>query len=181
MLALVPPISLDFDGAPATWGSAQAPAATQPPRTQAERALSLLRDDIVPGRIGPGVRLRPEGLDRKHGVGLTPVREALLRLTAQGLVVVEGQRGFEVPGASGAELLDIARVRSELPRLALRDSITLGDDPCGAAVVPAFHRLRRIPPLMVARPVAHARWRASKLPCGRSRIHLSGNVPGVRQ
>lgn len=161
MSADVPPISTEPAGSPPAWGPYQLPIAAHAPKTQAERALSLIHDDIVSGRIGPGERLRPEELGQRYGVGLSPVREALLRLSAQGLVVLEGQRGFQVPGASDAELLDIARVRSELSCLALRDSIALGDDRWEAGVVAAFHRLERIYPLMVTQPTAHAQgWEA---------------------
>lgn len=125
-------------------------------KTEAERALYLIHDDIVSGRYAPGERLKPEELKERYNVGISPIREALLRLTAEGLVKLEGQRGFQVPSATTSELQDIAKVRSELSCLALREAIALGDDEWEARVVASFHRLERIYPLMVKAPKEHA-------------------------
>ncbi len=138
------------------WGPASIARSAAAPRTHAERALYLIHDDIVSGRYAPGERLKPEELKERYGVGVSPIREALLRLTAEGLVSLEGQRGFQVPPASAAELRDIAKIRTELSCLALRESIAMGDDHWEGRVVAAFHRLERIYPLMVKQPKAHA-------------------------
>ena len=141
---------------PAHWGPSSAANRRAPSKTQAEQALQRIHEDIISGAFVPGERLRPEELKERYSFGLSPIREALLRLSAEGLVSLEGQRGFKVPDASASELLDIARVRTELSCLALRDSISFGDDKWEANVVGAFHRLERIYPRMVKQPKEHA-------------------------
>jgi DNA-binding GntR family transcriptional regulator len=55
-------------------------------RTRAEQVHQSLRDDVLNGRITPRTRLAEEPLARQHSVSRTPVREALTRLQADGLI-----------------------------------------------------------------------------------------------
>lgn len=158
-----PPIDLPESSPVAvrTWGPRASSRFELSGETHAERALYLIHDDIVSGRYSPGERLKPEELKERYGIGLSPIREALLRLTAEGLVSLVGQRGFRVPPATLDELRDIAQVRAELSCFALRASIEQGDDAWEARVVAAFHRLERFYPLMVKQPKAnHQEWEA---------------------
>jgi len=125
-------------------------------RTQGERAYSQLYQAIVAGRFAPEQPLRPEDLKDEFGFGISPLREALLRLTAEGLVQLEGHRGFQMPPVSVEELLDIARVRCELSVIALRWSIEHGNDEWEAQVVASFHRLEKVAKLMEAEPKVYA-------------------------
>ncbi|KAF0849038.1 GntR family transcriptional regulator [Nocardia caishijiensis] len=52
----------------------------------ADRVYESLREDLATGRLAPTERLRAEPLARRYGVSRTPVREALARLQADGLV-----------------------------------------------------------------------------------------------
>lgn len=54
--------------------------------SRAEQVHQKLRDDVVNGRITPRTRLVEEPLARQHGVSRTPIREALTRLQADGLI-----------------------------------------------------------------------------------------------
>ena len=67
--------------------------------TLADKAETLLQEDIVFGRLPPGERLALPALERRVGIGLTPLREALSRLVNRGLVTVEGNKGFRVAGS----------------------------------------------------------------------------------
>lgn len=128
----------------------------EPGRTQGERAYLTLYQAIVAGRFAPGQPLRPEDLKDDFGFGASPLREALLRLTAEGLVQLEGHRGFQMPRASVEELMDIARIRCELSMMALKWSIQRGDDAWEALVVGSFHRLEKAARLMDADPNGNA-------------------------
>lgn len=100
-----------------------------------------LRRDIVEGELGPGVRLRFEELKDNYGVGLSPLREALTRLAAEGLVVLEEHKGFHVAPIYRNDLQDLLFLRQETEALAIRRSIELGDDQWEARIVAAIHAL----------------------------------------
>lgn len=110
-------------------------------RTLATEVFESLRSDILSSRLAPGTKLRFEDLRNNYGVGLSPLREALSRLTENRLVVAAGQRGFRVPLATVADILDVAMVRKEVEGLALSLSIANGDDAWEARVVASRHRL----------------------------------------
>ena len=79
----------------------------------------LLRRDLVGGRFKAGEKLAINTLKEQYQVGLSPLREALNKLAAYGLLIQENQRGFRVPKLSREELDDIARLRTELEGMAL--------------------------------------------------------------
>lgn len=72
-----------------------------------ERVASLLRDEIVAGRVRPGENLRLMALAEQFGVSTTPVREALAMLERQGLVVGEAHKGFRVTHLSPEDFQDV--------------------------------------------------------------------------
>jgi DNA-binding GntR family transcriptional regulator len=82
--------------------------------TSAERALSTLRDMIMDGDLAPGARLAEVELADRLGVSRTPVREALSRLAAEGLVEVVPNRGARVATWTVAELEGVFDLRSTL-------------------------------------------------------------------
>ena len=110
-------------------------------RTLALEVFERLRADILSGKLAPGTKLRFEDLRAAYGVGLSPLREALSRLTENRLVVSIGQRGFRVPSVSVQEIRDIAMVRKEIEGLALRLAIQYGNDGWEARIVAARHKL----------------------------------------
>ena len=114
--------------------------------TLAGSVFHRLREDILRGRFEPGARLRTETLREIYGASGSPLREALSRLTSDGLVVAVEQRGFRVAQVSQADLEDLARTRVWADGTALATSIRLADDSWEAAVVGAHHRLTRYRP-----------------------------------
>jgi DNA-binding GntR family transcriptional regulator len=86
--------------------------------TKADEIALLLEDDIVAGRIAPGSVLRQEQLSERFGVSRTPIREALRRLAALGLVSFVPNRGVRVRTLSREELREAFLVRAELESLA---------------------------------------------------------------
>ena len=73
------------------------------------------------------------------------MREALSRLTSEGLVVAEPQRGFRVAPISADELSDLTQVRAQIEGACLERAIAVGDVGWEARLVAAFHRLSRTP------------------------------------
>jgi DNA-binding GntR family transcriptional regulator len=84
------------------------------PLTSAERALATLRDLIMGGELAPGARLGEVELAERLGVSRTPVREALSRLAAEGLVEIAPNRGARVATWTVAELEGVFDLRSVL-------------------------------------------------------------------
>jgi DNA-binding GntR family transcriptional regulator len=120
----------------------QAPASAEP-KTLVEGAYQRLRRDIIEGVHPPGEKLRVEHLKDQYDVGAGTLREALLLLVTDALVVAQGQRGFRVAPISIEDFEDITRTRILLETEALRQSIALGGEDWEASVVAAFHRLSR--------------------------------------
>lgn len=77
-----------------------------------------LEEEILHGARKPGDRLDERQLAEQYGVSRTPVREALQRLAASGLVVSRGKQGLQVAKLAVADLLDAFSVVAELEALA---------------------------------------------------------------
>jgi len=91
--------------------------APRPGRTQAERAFDELESLLVTLRLPPGEAVQEKQLADLVGLGRTPVREAVQRLSAQGLLRVFPRKGLVVTPLEQAELAQIVEVRRVLERL----------------------------------------------------------------
>jgi DNA-binding GntR family transcriptional regulator len=119
--------------------------ARDPTLNRTQGAYEALRADLLSCRILPGSRLKIQELCATFAVSLGAIREALSRLTSEGLVVAEPQRGFRAAPISAADLQDLTLARIELETLCLRHAIRLGDVDWEARLVAATHRLARTP------------------------------------
>lgn len=118
-------------------------ASTGTAKTLAERAYLRIRDLVRDGSLEPGTRLRFAELQELCGMSVTPVREALARLTSEGFTTLEENRGYRVAPLSIEELRDIARSRQLIEGQALRLSIEKGDAEWEGALVSAHHLMQR--------------------------------------
>ena len=112
---------------------------------RADVAYQVLRAEILSGGLVPGQRLRAADLDARFQLGLTPIREALMRLGTEDLVVTESNRGASVKGVSVADFCDLMQTRRRVERLCLQDSITQGGAEWEAELVASLHMLSRMP------------------------------------
>ena len=112
--------------------------------TLAVAVSERLREDILNGRRKPGAKLRLEDLKSEFGVSWSPLREALSRLAAEGLLQAEEQRGYRVAPTSRDELAEVLRLRVLLEPMALSDAIAQGDDDWEAEMLAAHHRLTKV-------------------------------------
>jgi len=113
--------------------------------TLASSVYDQLRDDLLSGRLKPGEKLRAEYLRERYNVGNSPIREALNRLSADGLVVREDQKGFHVSSVSKEDLAELVKTRCWLEETALRESISNRNVEWEERLVLAFHRVSRVP------------------------------------
>jgi DNA-binding GntR family transcriptional regulator len=86
-----------------------------------EVTYARLRDMILFGHLAPGAPVTIQGLIADLGAGMTPVREAIRRLTAEGALLPQGNRRVAVPQMSAAMLDQVAFARLAIePDLAAR-------------------------------------------------------------
>ncbi len=90
------------------------------PRTLAERAFETLHAAIITGRLRPGDRLRIEELAELLQMSPMPIREAVRRLDAAGLVENIPHRGARVTQLSITDLAEVYEARLALEVLAIR-------------------------------------------------------------
>lgn len=100
-----------------------------------------IREDIFQGVFEPGQRLRLVELAQRLSVSQSVVREALTRLSEQGLVRAAPQQGFSVVTVSLADLNELTEARIDIETLVLRRSMERGDITWEASVVAAHHHL----------------------------------------
>lgn len=108
------------------FGDVRAPVA----RSASDVAAELIRGAIVDGRLEPGRRLKEEELARELGISRTPVREALLLLQTEGLILSEPNRGATVRVYGWEEIEDTYELRAILEGHAARRAASRisGDD-----------------------------------------------------
>ena len=80
--------------------------------------FETLRKAIISGDISPGERLMEVSLADQMGVSRTPVREAIRRLEAEGLVTMIPRKGTHVSELTVKDIMDVLEVRGALDKLA---------------------------------------------------------------
>jgi len=113
--------------------------------TRASAVYEQLRSDIVHGVLEPESKLRVEAMCSRYGVGASPVREALSRLSSEGLVSRTDLRGFSVAPLNWDELPIFTQDRMLLEGIALSQSIEHRDAAYEDTLVLLVHRLSRTP------------------------------------
>lgn len=94
----------------------------------ADRAYEKIRSEILAGAFEAGARLREEELSTTLGMSRTPIREALRRLSAEGIVEFSTNRGAQVTSWSDEELNEIFDLRALLESYAARRAAERMDD-----------------------------------------------------
>jgi DNA-binding GntR family transcriptional regulator len=102
----------------------KSPASLSQYRTMKLIVYDELRSLIINGDYAPGSRLIAEHLGKRFGVSPTPVREALHRLEAEGLVKTSPHHGIEVSQFSVDEVIEIYHIRGALESLAARMAVS---------------------------------------------------------
>jgi len=128
-------------GTPTPRGEAVDPAGN----TKASQLVSRLREAILSGSLAAGTKINLNRVRREFGVSLSPLREALARLIAFGLVELHDNRGYSVAPVSLSNLTEITRLRVQFESLALSAAIASGDLRWESEVMRALHLMNRMP------------------------------------
>lgn len=91
-------------------------------RSKNQLVESMLREAIAKGEILPGERLLQEELAKKLGISATPIREALRRLEALGIVTHETNKGVRVAEIRPEDAAEVYLIRSALEALAVEQA-----------------------------------------------------------
>lgn len=100
-----------------------------------------IKRDIIFGELTPASKLKLNVLRSRYEASLTTLRETLNRLSSEGFVVAEQQRGFFVSPVSARDLTEITELRVLLECSAIRTSVQHGDTDWEGNLVAAYHKL----------------------------------------
>ena len=93
---------------------------TDTPRDRGQDAYARIRAAIRDGTLPPGLRLTETDLASRFGVSRTPVRQAIARLEAEGLLTHEPRRGLAVTRPDHAQVIELYVMREILEGAAAR-------------------------------------------------------------
>jgi DNA-binding GntR family transcriptional regulator len=153
------------DGVGQAAGDGRTKAAVRPleddgKNTIASQLVHRLREAIVSGQLEAGAKINLDRARQNFNVSLSPLREALARLIADGLVEFEDNRGYRVTALSLANLEEITSLRVEMETFALREAMRVGDVEWEGNVMRSLHRLNRAE-RDPARPETLENWEAA--------------------
>jgi DNA-binding GntR family transcriptional regulator len=126
--------------------SSQKNLALDPNATQATKLYRSLKRDIIRGGLAPREPLRIDMLRKRYDCGGSPLREALNRLSAEGFVIQNDQRGFVVADIAQADLEEVVFTRCALNEIMLPAVLKNGDQAWEERVVLAHYHLSKTPP-----------------------------------
>jgi DNA-binding GntR family transcriptional regulator len=112
--------------------------------TLREQVLEHLREEILSNRLEPGAELNEVVLANSLGVSRGPIREALGRLAAEGLVTLTPRRGAIVTKLTKQEFIDSYQVREALESLATRVAVPRLTDEDRAELHQMSDEMRRL-------------------------------------
>jgi DNA-binding GntR family transcriptional regulator len=108
-------------------------------------AYEALRSFVLSGAIKPGGKIKIRDVGDRLQFSQGAIREALSRLTSEGFVTAEPQKGFRVCEISAAELKDLTNARLRIESICLERSIELGDVSWETNLLASYYELSRTP------------------------------------
>lgn len=97
------------------------PRPTDPNAAAHERLYRSLRQQVMHGELDPGQSLTLRGLGKSHGVSMTPAREAVRRLVAEGALTLSSSGRISTPELTPERIEELAAIRALLePEMAAR-------------------------------------------------------------
>lgn len=93
-----------------------------------EKVYDALRADMISCRLAPGTEIRESELAARFGVSKSPVRDALMRLEREGLVITLPRQGYRVAPVSLADVQDMFHLRDALEQACMERITRRADD-----------------------------------------------------
>ncbi len=94
-------------------------------RTIREQIADRIRADVLSGRLSEGTSLREQTLAKQYGVSRAPIRDALLQLTQEGLLVAKPNCGVKVGTVSSEDIQPlVVELRRRIEIFALRKAFS---------------------------------------------------------
>ncbi|MDB6060597.1 MAG: GntR family transcriptional regulator [Verrucomicrobiaceae bacterium] len=125
---------------------------SSPAQSLTQETYQRLREALLACRLPPGERISISYICSRWGVSPGAVREALSRLTSEGLVIAEPQRGFRAAPISAEDLRNLTMARSEIEVLCLKSALKAGDISWEGRLLAAYHKVSRLPPRSAENP-----------------------------
>jgi GntR family transcriptional regulator, rspAB operon transcriptional repressor len=109
---------------------AAVPAPPEPPKSSLlrEQVYEELRADIISCRLPPGAEIREGELALRFGISKSPVRDALMHLQREGLVITLPRQGYRVAPISLADVEDMFHLRAALERACMERIVRHASD-----------------------------------------------------
>ena len=117
-----------------------------------QETYERLRAALLACTLPPGERISISDICARWQVSPGAVREALSRLTSEGLVIAEPQRGFRAAPISAEDLRNLTIARSEIEVLCMKSAIKAGDIDWEGRMLAAYHKVSRLSPRTDATP-----------------------------
>lgn len=114
---------------------------TRLPVTTAGMAYKILRGELIWGRWPAGQKLKPQHLKTELNITSSSLREALIRLAAEGFVTVEEQRGFRTLLPTEQSFRELHHLRGLLEKEGAKLSIKIADSEWMERFQSAYHEL----------------------------------------
>lgn len=112
--------------------------------TLATTAYVQIKNLIFNGQVKPGEKLKGEFLKNQLNMGLSPIREALSKLSVTGLVDCNDKIGFSVATISRKKVYDVFETFAKLENLLLGDALQKGDDAWESNILASLYRLSKV-------------------------------------
>jgi len=103
-------------------------ATTTAPRLLRETVYEQLRAEVISCKLAPGTELREAELAARFEMSKSPVRDALMRLAREGLIITLPRQGYRVAPVSLNDVLDMFHLRAALERACVERIVRRASD-----------------------------------------------------
>ena len=108
--------------------SVEAPSSVSSGRLLRETVYEQLRADMISCKLAPGAEIREAELAARFDMSKSPVRDALMRLEREGLVITLPRQGYRVAPVSLGDVLDMFHLRAALERACIERIVARASD-----------------------------------------------------